>query len=77
MNYFKITTAALALTMTLAIGNTAEAQSMSKKEKTVMVGGAAMYPSKNIVENAGGKIWFETSQNIGTGFFVSLPVHNP
>ena len=52
MNYFKITTAALALTMTLAIGNTAEAQTMSKKEKTVMVGGAAMYPSKNIVENA-------------------------
>lgn len=30
---------------------------------------------KNIVENAGGKIWFETSQNVGTGFFVSLPVH--
>lgn len=52
MNYLKITTAALALTMTLAIGNTADAQSMSKKEKTVMVGGAAMYPSKNIVENA-------------------------
>ncbi|MCT8340933.1 fasciclin domain-containing protein [Flavobacteriaceae bacterium TK19130] len=26
--------------------------SMKKKEKTVMVGGAAMYPSKNIVENA-------------------------
>lgn len=52
MNYFKITTAALALTMTLAIGNTADAQTMSKKEKTVMVGGAAMYPSKNIVENA-------------------------
>lgn len=25
---------------------------MMKKEKTVMVGGAAMYPSKNIVENA-------------------------
>ncbi|MFC4263881.1 fasciclin domain-containing protein [Ferruginibacter yonginensis] len=25
---------------------------MDKKEKTVMVGGAAMYPSKNIVENA-------------------------
>jgi uncharacterized surface protein with fasciclin (FAS1) repeats len=30
------------------IGNAALAQ----KEKTVMVGGAAMYPSKNIVENA-------------------------
>ncbi|MCQ4034893.1 fasciclin domain-containing protein [Kaistella montana] len=38
--------------MTLAIGNLATAQTMAKKEKTVMVGGAAMYPSKNIVENA-------------------------
>ncbi len=28
------------------------AQSTMKKEKTVMVGGAAMYPSKNIIENA-------------------------
>ena len=52
MNRLKITTAALALTMTLAIGNTANAQKMAKKEKTVMVGGAPMYPSKNIVENA-------------------------
>jgi len=30
---------------------------------------------KNIVENAGGKIWFETSTNSGTSFFVSLPVY--
>ena len=52
MKFLKITTAALALTMTLAIGNTATAQTMAKKEKTVMVGGAAMYPTKNIVENA-------------------------
>ena len=52
MNFSKITTAALALTMTFAIGNNASAQTMAKKEKTVMVGGAAMYPSKNIVENA-------------------------
>ncbi|MFD2544569.1 fasciclin domain-containing protein [Kaistella montana] len=52
MKFLKITTAALALTMTLAIGNLATAQTMAKKEKTVMVGGAAMYPSKNIVENA-------------------------
>ena len=52
MKFLKITTAALALTMTLAIGNTANAQTMDKKEKTVMVGGAAMYPTKNIVENA-------------------------
>ena len=52
MNYLKITTAALALTMTFALGNNANAQIMSKKEKTVMVGGAPMYPSKNIIENA-------------------------
>ncbi|SFB70933.1 fasciclin domain-containing protein [Kaistella jeonii] len=52
MKFLKITTAALALTMTLAIGNTANAQKMAKQEKTVMVGGAQMYPSKNIVENA-------------------------
>ncbi|MEJ7913578.1 MAG: fasciclin domain-containing protein [Chitinophagaceae bacterium] len=30
----------------------ATAQTSMKNEKTVMVGGAAMYPSKNIVENA-------------------------
>ena len=40
MNYLKITTAALALTMTFALGNNANAQMMAKKEKTVMVGGA-------------------------------------
>src|SRR5947207_9819356 len=37
--------AALALTATVAAP-------VSAQEKTVMVGGAAMYPSKNIVENA-------------------------
>ena len=52
MNILKITTAALALTMTLSLGNNANAQKMAMKEKTVMVGGAPMYPSKNIVENA-------------------------
>jgi len=31
---------------------------------------------KNIVENANGKIWFETSWGTGTGFFVALPVHS-
>jgi uncharacterized surface protein with fasciclin (FAS1) repeats len=39
---------ALALTLT----NSAFSQKMDGKEKTVMVGGAAMYPSKNIIENA-------------------------
>ncbi len=39
---------AVALVVTLVIGTSAFAQ----KEKTVSVGGAPMYPSKNIVENA-------------------------
>lgn len=52
MNFTKVTTAALALTMTIAFASNASAQMETKKEKTVMVGGAAMYPSKNIVENA-------------------------
>ncbi|TXF79642.1 fasciclin domain-containing protein [Chryseobacterium sp.] len=38
--------------MTVAIGTQANAQNIAKKQKTVMVGGAAMYPTKNIVENA-------------------------
>ena len=29
---------------------------------------------KQIVESAGGKIWFESKLNIGTEFFVELPV---
>ena len=42
-----------ALFVTTAIVAPAVAQDkMSKSEKTVMVGGAPMYPSKNIVENA-------------------------
>ncbi|MBA3705267.1 MAG: HAMP domain-containing histidine kinase, partial [Bacteroidetes bacterium] len=29
---------------------------------------------KNILENAGGKIWFETQAGLGTTFYVSLPI---
>ncbi len=36
--------------LSFAFGGNISAQAM--KEKTVMVGGAAMYPSKNIIENA-------------------------
>jgi uncharacterized surface protein with fasciclin (FAS1) repeats len=47
---------ALALTATVIAPASAEDKKMMKSEmsgeKTVMVGGAAMYPSKNIVENA-------------------------
>lgn len=42
---------ALALLATVLSVNTTQAQSISG-EKTVEVGGAAMYPSKNIIENA-------------------------
>ncbi len=41
-----------ALFATSAIVAPALAQDMMKGEKTVMVGGAAMFPSKNIVQNA-------------------------
>jgi uncharacterized surface protein with fasciclin (FAS1) repeats len=47
MNTRKIISA-LAFAVTLF----AASASFAQKEKTVMVGGAAMYPSKNIVENA-------------------------
>jgi uncharacterized surface protein with fasciclin (FAS1) repeats len=44
----KITVVALAAFLTQGVN----AQNMESKEKTVEVGGAAMYPSKNIIENA-------------------------
>ncbi|MDB5159414.1 MAG: hypothetical protein JWR50_4121 [Mucilaginibacter sp.] len=31
---------------------------------------------KNSIENAGGKVWFETEQDKGTTFFLSLPAAN-
>lgn len=30
---------------------------------------------RNMVNNAGGKVWFETERNKGTSFFVTLPIH--
>src|SRR3569832_336933 len=46
----RIHAAALAATMALALG--AAASTSFAAEKTVTVGGAPMYPSKNIVQNA-------------------------
>jgi uncharacterized surface protein with fasciclin (FAS1) repeats len=43
---------AAALLIAACCTNVSFAQGTMKKEKTVMVGGAAMYPSRNIVENA-------------------------
>src|SRR5688572_25825613 len=42
----------LAVLLLTGIVLSSNAQSYTKNEKTVMVGGAAMYPTKNIVENA-------------------------
>lgn len=44
--------AALTLALGLAVSAPGFAQNAMSKEQTVMVGGAAMYPSKNIVQNA-------------------------
>ncbi len=44
--------AALTLAMGLAVSAPGFAQDTAGTEQTVMVGGAAMYPSKNIVQNA-------------------------
>ena len=31
---------------------------------------------KNIVENAGGKVWFESKLGVGSSFFVSVPFYD-
>lgn len=47
---FKLALVGMVAVASFAFNGNANAQ--NKKEKTVMVGGAPMYPSKNIVENA-------------------------
>jgi len=32
---------------------------------------------KNSIENAGGKVWFETASKQGTTFYISLPAADP
>lgn len=38
--------------------------------------GLGLAISKNIIESAGGEIWFESKPGIGTTFFVKLPIHH-
>jgi nitrogen fixation/metabolism regulation signal transduction histidine kinase len=38
--------------------------------------GLGLAMSKSIIEQAGGRIWFETEEGVGTVFFVELPVIN-
>ncbi|MEC5156278.1 fasciclin domain-containing protein [Chryseobacterium sp. MP_3.2] len=52
MNYLKMTAVAFALTLTVAMTTQSCSSTMMNQDNTVMVGGAAMYPTKNIVENA-------------------------
>lgn len=52
MNFKKLLILAVAGGGLFLASNGAQAQTGAKKEKTVEVGGAPMYPSKNIVENA-------------------------
>lgn len=52
MNKLKISVAAFALSLTFGLTTQSCSTAMMNKDKTVMVGGAPMYPSKNIIENA-------------------------
>ena len=38
--------------------------------------GLGLYIAKAIIEGHGGKMWFESEENVGTTFFIELPTNN-
>lgn len=39
--------------------------------------GLGLYIVKNIIENSGGRVWFESKENSGSTFYVELPITTP
>jgi signal transduction histidine kinase len=46
----------------------------SNVRNTVDGNGFGLYVAKGAIEAQGGKIWFESTENMGTTFFISLPL---
>ncbi len=49
-------------------------RSTRAKKKESVGSGLGLYAVKTIVEKHGGKIWFESTEDVGSTFFMSLPI---